>query len=75
MAEKILQLHGEYYNLTKLTNKNKNQRVLKFREKMQTTMILWPKDTLSKMQLLAESKILTGVDREIADRDLNFLKA
>ena len=73
MAEKILQLHGEYYNLTKLTNKNKNQRLLKFRENMQTTMILWPKDALSKMQLCAESKILTGVDREIADRDLNFL--
>ena len=54
MTEKILQLHGEYYNLTKLTNKNKNQRVLKFREKMQKTMILWPKDALSKMQLRAE---------------------
>ena len=67
----IAKLNQEYVNISK---KKDEQRIKKFREKLQKTMNFWRKDVLQNMIHKTTRPRLNEVEKKAFEQDIEFLK-
>lgn len=75
MAEKVEELNEKYKKVMKLSmdKRKENERIEKFQDMMKSTMPLWPRDALKRME--ETKKGLNDKEKESIEYDIKFLKS
>ena len=76
MVEKVIALHKEFENLRKIKPEKRegHPNIIKFNDKLGTTLPFWPRNILEKMEQ-NKTKLKNDEDKSAAEEDILFLKS